>query len=198
MQVALQVSQVQAFRASDSVSALSSQVHSSQVHRFTVLMFSCFPSYRPTPSLHLTPRTLVVFLLCYRFEVPRLRFVYFARMSLARRDTFLHTKKNYAHAVFEGLTLNFRKLYLHAHPEVLPPSIFFYFVSLKHIGLRWSAFFKTSKLTTNRAKKKNIYSSNTFATAHRNVRRNSRSELKKWRGHTSGNQFRAFKLNQPV
>ena len=75
-------------------------------------------------------------------------------MSLALRDTFLHPKKNYAHAVFEGLTLNFRKRYLHAHPEVWPPSYFVKLVSLKNIGLRWSTFSKTSKLTTNRAKKK--------------------------------------------
>ena len=89
MQIALQVSQVQAFRASYSVSALSSQVHSAQVHRVIVSMFSCFPSDRPTPALYLSPRTLVDPLLCYPSEVLQLRFVYikYGRTSLARRDT---------------------------------------------------------------------------------------------------------------
>ena len=75
VQIALQVSRVQAFRASCSVSALSSRVHSAQVHRFAVSMFSCFPSDRPTPALHVSPRTLVDPLLCYPSEVLQLRFI---------------------------------------------------------------------------------------------------------------------------
>ena len=79
---------VQEFRASYSVSAPSSQVHSAHVHGFTVSMGLCFPSDRPTPALHLSPRTLVDPLLCYPSEVLQLRFVYikYGIMSLARRD----------------------------------------------------------------------------------------------------------------
>ena len=76
VQRALQMSQAQAFRSSCSVSALSSQVHSAQTHRFTVAMFSCCPSDLPTPALHLSPRTLVDPLLCYPSEVLQLGFVY--------------------------------------------------------------------------------------------------------------------------
>ena len=76
MQIALQVPQVRAVRASYSVSALSSQVHSAQVHRFTVSMFSCFPSGRLNPALHLSLPTLVDLLLCNLPEVLQRRFVY--------------------------------------------------------------------------------------------------------------------------
>ena len=98
MQIALQVTQVLAFRDSYPLSPLSSKVHSAQVHLvFTVLMLSCFRSDRPTPALHLSLRTLVDPLLCYPSEVLQLRFVYILQLlfvytkygilSLARRDS---------------------------------------------------------------------------------------------------------------
>ena len=79
--------------------------------------------------------------------------------------------------------------------------LLFFLFSPKKFGVRWSTF--SPKLLTDeksaKTKKKKKTTGEVFATAHRRrVQKNSRSDSNKRRGHSPGNTFRAFDLNQPV